>query len=208
MAASVDIRDEATPLLKRVTGVLRREVAPAIGAAVVLLFQTHFAARPHNANNWPTTNFWQRAAKSCNYDIMAADVVINVNQQGVRQRLEGGVINAKSGGWLTIPARAEVYGKRAPEVPNLEVAFFKTNHGFFAALVQVYRQAVSFGRQRKDGSRKVIAGEEHGGAVMFWLKKSVKQDADPDVIPSSFEIAAACFSTINGIVARARGGAA
>lgn len=204
---SIDIRDEATPALARVTGALRREVGAAIGRAVVKLFQRNFRSLPDNKHGWPTTNFWERAARATNYDLLGAGVAINVNQIGVRQRLEGGEIHAKGGGYLTIPARAEAYGKRASDFNNLHVAFFKTGHGFFAALVEAQATNISFGRQRADGSRKVKA-ESTGGGVMFWLVKSVNQAANPDVIPSQFEIAAVCFSTTNDIVDRAiaRGG--
>lgn len=210
MAATVDIRDEVTPILQALAPALRRQIAPAIGAAVVTLFQDNFDKLPDNRNNWPSTGFWAQAARSTNFSVLVDAVNINVDQQGVRQRLQGGVINAKPGKWLTIPARAEAYGKRAGEFSNLHAVFFKTAHGFFAALAENNSQDVSFGKTKKDGTRTVKQGAERGGAVMFWLKKSVQQDANPAVIPSEAEIVAVATSTVTGIVTRIpqRGGVA
>lgn len=211
MAITFDITDEVSPALKRLPPVLHSEVAPAIGAAVVQLFQSHFAALPPNSKGWPTTNFWQRAAKATNYNVLGADVEVSVNQQGIRQRVFGGEIHPTPGhNWLTIPARAEAYGQRAREFSNLEPAFFKTSHGFFAALVEAQSQSVSFGRKRKDDSRKVKAGAESGGGVMFWLVKSVTQKGDPTVVPSDEQIVSTAVATVAGIAKRAiaRGGKA
>lgn len=209
MAATVDITDEVMPILKAFSSAMRRSVAPAIGAAVVLLFQQNFLSLGTNQQNFPSTGFWAGAARSCNYDVLADGVQINVNQQGVRQRLQGGEIHAKPGHYLTIPARAEAYGKRAGEFTNLHAVFFKTSHGFFAALAENQSQDVSFGRKKKDGSRTVKPGEERGGGVLFWLVRSVKQAGNPNVIPSADEIESVALATVLGIAERAqqRGGA-
>jgi hypothetical protein len=209
MAAGVDIRDEVSPLLKALPGTVRTQVPAAVGAGVKGLFQENFRKLGTNRNNWPSTGFWGQAVRATNFSLPAVDEVrINVNKQGVLQRWKGGEIKAKPGGWLTIPARSEAYGKRAREFNNLEAIFFKTGQGFFGALVESASQDVSFGRARKDGSRKVTPGLERGGGVMFWLKKSVRQDADPRVVPSPFEIGAVVIRTVNGIIDRfkARGG--
>lgn len=202
MAGTIDIRDQVTPILQALTPALRRQIAPAIGAAVVTLFQAHFAQLPDNRNNWPSTGFWAQCARATNYDVLAGQVDINVDKQGFRQQLQGGKIEAKDGGWLTIPARAEAYGKRAREFSNLEAVFFKTSHGFFAALVESGSQDVSFGRKKKDGTRTVTPGAERGGGVMFWLKKSVTTKPHPDILPTEQEITAAATETVDGIITR------
>lgn len=200
MAASVDITNEVTPVLANVTDAIRRAMLPAIGAAEVKLFQDNFLSLGTNKNNWPSTGFWAGAARSTNYDLLADAININVNQQGVRQRLEGGRINAKDGGWLTIPARQEAYGNRAREFNNLHFVFFRSN---LAALAENQSQDVSFGRTKKDGTRTVTAGEERGGGVMFWLVRSVNQEANPKVIPTEQQIIETATKTATGIIERA-----
>ena len=198
MATTVDIRDEVTPILQGL-GLLAQSVRPAIGAAVVELFQQNFRSLPDNKQDWPTTNFWERAVRATNYDVAAENININVNQQGVRQRLEGGTINPVNSAWLTIPARAEAYGRRAGEFNNLHFVFFRSD---LAALVENESQDVKFGRKKKDGTRTVTAGEERGGGIFYWLKKSVSQAANPNVIPSESEIIATATETATGIAER------
>jgi hypothetical protein len=208
MSAGVDIRGDVLSVLKDVqTKLDARAIAPAIAVAVVLLFQQHFLTLPTNRNSWPSTGFWGRAARSTNYSLLSDGVDINVNQQGVRQRLEGGPINAKPGQWLTIPARSEAYGRRAREFNNLVFVLFRAD---LAALVESESQDVSFGRPRKDGTRKVTPGEERGGGVMYWLKKSVNQNANPGVLPGEQRVREVCRLTVEGIASRLiqRGGAA
>lgn len=206
MATTVDIRDEVTPILQGL-GLLGREVRPAIGAAVVELFQQNFRSLPDNKHGWPTTNFWERAVRATNYEVLVEDININVNQQGVRQRLEGGKIAAVNSTWLTIPARQEAYGRRASEFQNLHFVFFRND---LAALVENESSDVKFGRHKKDGTRTVTAGEERGGGIFYWLKKSVTQAANPAVIPSEGEIIATAMETATGIAERIqqRGGGA
>ena len=210
MSASVDIRDEITPALAGLQQAVRADVQKGIATAVEEMFKANFLALGTNKRNWPSTGFWAQAARSTNYDLLVDSIVINVTQVGVRQRLEGGEIHREGGGYLTIPARAEAYGKRASEFNNLHAVFFKTGHGFFAALVEANRTAVKIGKQKKDGTRTTTRGAESGGGVMFWLVKSVTQAANPNVIPSAEAITAVAISTATGIITRAaaRGGKA
>lgn len=212
MSAGVDIRDEVTAALKGLSVALK-QAPPAIGAAVVLLFQQHFASLPQNKNGWPSTGFWGRAARSTNYNLLADGVNINVTQQGVLQRLLGGHIRPTQGHkYLTIPAIAAAYGKRAGEFSNLHFGFAENRYGNLApALIENWSQDVKFGRARKDGSRKVTPGAERGGSVFFWLVRSVYQQADPTVIPGEQQVREVCRLTVQGIVDRAtrrQGGAA
>ena len=203
MAGSIEIRDEASPALAAVKEALRNRTLNAIGKAVVDLFQENFRRQPDNKMGFPSTGFWADAVRSTNFTTQPDSVTINVTKQGVRQRLQGGEIRATNSKYLTIPARAEAYGKRARDFENLEVAMFRTTHGFIKALVEINRQEVSFGRKRKDGTQKIKPGAVSGGLVMYWLVESVRQAANPNVIPSTFEIAAVAISTTNALVARA-----
>jgi hypothetical protein len=210
MAVTVDIRDNVTAAMKR----FEQNIAPThintvIGAAEVRLFQNWFLSMPQNKRGWPSTGFWADAARATNYRVIADDVWISVNKLGVRQRYQGGEIHPTEGKYLTIPARSEAYGKRAREFDNLRLAFHRVAGTVEAyALVVAEAQEVSIGRKRKAGSRKVEGGGTVGDAVMFWLVKSVRQAADPDVLPPDNLIEATAIETINDAVDRAmrRGG--
>jgi hypothetical protein len=203
----VNISDEASPALTALEGVLEpRAIAANVGEAEVKLFQSHFLNAGSNKNGWPTTSFWPRAAKATNWKAFENGVLINVNQQGVRQRYAGGDIFPTNGHqYLTIPARAEAYGKTAGEFNNLKVAFSR-GHAF--ALVEADASQVMIGRKKKDGTRSVKQGDTIGGGVFFWLVKSVHQQPDPTAIPDERDIEQVAMDTLNDLIERASNGGA
>lgn len=205
---SIDIRDQATPALKSATAALRQQVAPAIGAAVVDLFQQNFKQLPPNKYGFASTGFWPAAARSTNYTVIADGVAINVNKQGVRQRLQGGEIKPTGGKkYLTIPRHPSTYGHRAGEFSDLK---FSIVPGVGPALVARRSVGTMIERKKRGSAAFKAVASMLGIVVMFQLIKSAYQKPNPNVIPSDFEIGARAISTVNGIVARAmqRGGAA
>lgn len=177
MAVGVDIRDDVSEAVKGLSVRLApRRIAAALGAPIQLLFQEHFMSLGPNKNSWPSTGFWQKAARACNYSILADGVQVNVNHLGVLQRLKGGETKRVTTSWLTIPARQEVYGKRAREIPNLVFRLFRWD---LAALVEEDFQEVKFGRKRKDGSQKVKPGEVHGGGGLFLAEEERHAESQP-----------------------------
>ena len=75
------------------------------------------------------------------------------------------------------------------------------------ALEEAPSQDVSFGRKRKDGSRKVTHGEVRGGLIMYWLVPCVVQKADRTVLPSDAEIEAEVRKVVTAAWAFKAGGA-
>lgn len=165
-----------------------------IGRSVAELFKENFfkldRERP-NALGGSRTHFYADAAKATSSEGDDTGATITVSQQGIRQRLEGGTIRAIKGKYLTIPARAEAYGKSVRSFKNLR--FVKLS-GDRAMLVEVDQQGVSFGK-KKDGS--VSRGHVSGGLVMFWLVPSVTQKGDRSVIPRETQIREVVFATAN-----------
>jgi hypothetical protein len=205
MSVSVDIRDRATGGIKGlIAGASAGNVNPAIGAAITKLFQDHYLAQPSNKQQWPTTNFWARAARATHWTLLADGVVISTSQQGILQRYYGGEIKPVNAKHLAIPARAEAYGKSPKEFDDLSVAF--TNKGGKPtpfALVQNVQTPTRIGPKRKDGTREVTHGETIGGAVYFWLVDSVTQKGDPDIIPSEQEMGDAAEEQVSAAIDRA-----
>ncbi len=205
MTVEIDIQDHATAAVERLGGALSADrLGPMIGAAEVLLFQNHFRSLPDNRQGWPSTGFWGRAARATSWNLTGDGVVVSVNQQGVRQRYFGGVIEPVNAKFLTIPARAEAYGKRASEFNDLVPVFHRVGGQAVPwALVEAPQTTFSLGKRRKDGSRKVSDQTEIGGLVYFWLVKSVNQQADPDVLPSDAEVTETAVKAIEAAVVRA-----
>lgn len=67
------------------------------------------------------THFYRQAGDSTGYDLTPEGATVFATKLGIMQRWKGGYIQAKPGGWLTIPIDAEAHGKRAREFTDLEV---------------------------------------------------------------------------------------
>lgn len=197
MAYSITITDRASPMLRRVmAGLSERAIGQVVGTAGVEFLRAHFFTldreRP-NALGGTRTHFYGRVARSCTYEVtLVGTVMLSAGEGtlGLLQRIHGGEIRPVNANWLTIPARKEAYGKRAREFHNLRLAFFGRGR---LALVEAESVDITFGRKRKDGTRKVTPGQERGGAVMFWLRKSVRQAPDPSVAPNMRALEDACL---------------
>ena len=190
MITKVSISDQATPALERLNASFRSRVTPAVGAAVATLFQGHFDQLPSNKLNWPSTGFWKRAAQNTSFEITGQNVAIKVDQEGVGQRRFGGWIQARRSKWLTIPARAEAYGKSARDFGNLRFVPFA--RPYEAALVE----------------KTPASGLRISDVVVYWLKKAVYQSPDSKVTPSAAEIHTVAMQAVERVVdqAKRRGG--
>jgi len=197
MALTVTIQDRATPELQRMLAALDAEkIKPEIGRSVVNQLKGHFYnlnSTRANVLGGRRTQFYSQAAKSTQYQTAADGVTVSVNQVGIRQRLQGGTIQAIKGKYLTIPAIAESYGKRAREFDNLH--FVPTRRG--GALVENAATLVSFGKKGAKSRGQV------GGRVYYWLVPSVVQDPDPTVVPPEAEIQATAVQAIQKAFDRA-----
>lgn len=125
------------------------------------------------------THFYGQCARGTGSGILPDGFFVSINQVGYRQRLEGGTIRPRASKMLTIPARAEAYGKRALEFNNLRVAMFKSGA---MALVTTPRTG-GYAKASKKGV-KLSKAAKMPGLVMYWLVRSVYQGPDPSVMPS------------------------
>lgn len=184
--------DTATPWLAETTRKLTpHRMAAAIGPRATRLVQQNFRKLGANAKGWPSSHFYGRAAESTNWSEGLGFVEISVGQIGIRQRLLGGVIKPVNAGALTIPAQPDAYGKTAREFSNLQFKMvLDPERGVMRpALVEKAGTAkTKVGRKKKDGTRTETEVSQATGLVaLFWLAKSVSQEADPKVMPSEPE---------------------
>lgn len=182
MAATVQITESYKPALQRLWLDLHSEASSnRIGRDVVALVQNHFRELPSNERKFPSTHFWQRAAEATSYRVEEDNVVVSVDQVGIRQRYLGGDIKAISGKYLTIPAIAWTYGHSASEFDDLKVVrgHFITYWGRDVSLALVPSH------WREDMFKPAT--------VYFWLVQSVTQGPNSNVLPSDDAI----FSAIS-----------
>lgn len=173
---SKDLASLPLQLEKLRVGLKSGEIQLLMGTAIREVVREHFYVLQNDSAHHETaralganpTGLYLQAADATQAPTQEGDgVSISINQQGIAQRLHGGDIEARPGSAITIPARAEAYGKRASEFDNLKLIVFATLD--LAALVD------------KDD-------EESEGLVYYWLVQRVHQDPDPTVLPEDAEM--------------------
>lgn len=192
MKIELTAQDGATPKLAEFLQRFQsRDILVVMGTAVKKVVQDNFRQLDAKGNKqgWPSQHFFAKAARATSNRVLGTVAIVSVTLLGILQRLLGGDITPGKGisrltgkltKYLSIAARAEAYGRRPGEFDDLEVLWGR--RGPFALAERQYTE-VSFGRERKDGSRKVIHGEEHG-MVLYWLTDFVHQQPDPSVLPT------------------------
>ncbi len=201
MTITIQVTDRATPHIAKLQAELDRPgVKHSAGGSVMRLILDHLVALDAdraNALGGRRTHFYSQAAKSTSYSVNPAGATVSISWTGFAQRLFGGEIRPVNGKYLTIPARAEAYGRRAREFDNLEVLFGRNGPYALAE-----RESTSFtirhsgkGEKRKSkiGNRK-----SHGGGVFYWLVESVSQDPDPTVLPEESVILDTARAAVSG----------
>lgn len=204
LSIKIELRDKSISELEELEMNLQpKEVNTAVARGGQNFLKAHFYkldSQRANQMGGKRTHFYGQAARSVTQEIVTDGVLFSINQVGIRQRLEGGTIlpkgsNPKTGKkiqYLTIPARAEAYGRRAGEFNNLSVLWGKNGP---VALVENYATKV---RKTKKGLK---SGGETGGLVMYWLVPKVAQKKDPSVLPTNEELRAALLQEVRKALA-------
>jgi len=168
------LREQLTP----------RRMAAAVGPALARQVQRHLAGLGTNKRGWPSTRFWARAARATSWQRVPEGAVVSVNQIGVRQRFQGGIIKPVNARALTIPISPVAYGKTASEFPGSFL--LKTKKGTFIVQPgeEVSEKTSRMTKRTKgaggNASRRIRAALN----FLFVLKGQVNQEADPSVLPS------------------------
>lgn len=193
LAIQIETTDKASPMVRAIGYSIRADrINPIVGRAATNVFRAHLFAADNahpNALGGSRTHFYAEAARATHFDVVSDGVLISVNQVGIRQRVLGGTIVPKTKKFLTIPARAEAYGKRAREFESLVVVF--GSNGQPVALAANDKTDTERFTGRAYGRGRALGGSAnkgHAGTVMFWLVKSVTQVGDPSVVPDEAEL--------------------
>lgn len=188
MSGVTIVLDEVTPLMERI-----RDESARAGLTLVMLRAVAVLTKDHlydlnSERHKYGRNYYAKAADSVNSRLVPQGGAISITHVGFRQRRFGGPIKPKKpGGYLTIPAAPEAYGKRASDFNDLDFGIALDGNGNLRkALVRRASTAIKFiRRKRRDGSIKttVKATEVRGGEAIFWLSRGVNQNPDPTVLP-------------------------
>jgi hypothetical protein len=216
VSQSIDIivKDRATTGLAKLAAAVEADALnDVVGESATREVQKNFteldAARP-NQMGGRRTHFYADAGGGTSYRRVPDGAVVSIVKDGIRVRimgtahLPGGAIRPVNVKKLTIPARAEAYGRSAREFDDL-VPLYRRNAGRTEAfaLAQAEAQPVSPGKKRKDGT--TVRGKVRGGAIMFWLVSQSVQGPDPTVIPSDQRLMGAVHGDLDAYFALLRG---
>jgi len=107
----IKINDGASPTLKKLVAAadphtLSTRIAPPLAR----YWRNHLVALPRNKRVFPSTGFWEDAARRVRGLAIGSACVLQCDKLGLRQRLKGGTIKAINVKNLAIPLTAESYG--------------------------------------------------------------------------------------------------
>ena len=190
---------EVTTILHALSaGVTQRQLNAGIAPAVVDLTKQHLYGLANTRHrSGVALNFWKDAGDSVTFTDLDQGVEMRIDKAGAAQRYYGGTIKAVNpthlrGGLeiplLWIPVSPQSEGKAAGE---------------FKGLVPIYSTLTSKGVAVQHEKGKKLQDEP----VLFALVPEVTQDADPSVLPTDDEYAAAIAAAVDELLATYGGSA-
>ncbi len=193
------VLDEVTPLLARIENAATAKGLALVGGravgALVRGYLVGLNAERHRAGG---DNFYAKAARSVAVGRVPQGAQVSITAIGFRQRLLGGDIVAGANGsgkkWLPIAARDESYSQPPAEFNDLHFVLFRADLGALVQNEQTSLGGPVRGSVTKNGRHE---RETIGGAIFYWLKTHVHQDADPTVLPTDFVIATTALRAID-----------
>ncbi|MFH0907200.1 MAG: hypothetical protein V1929_00355 [bacterium] len=205
-AYGITITDTATPLLSKLASSSPPPgLFKAAGEAGQRILRLHFSAKQQGEAHRSaeqlgakSTGLFADFGRATNWQEAPSGILLQVSDVAARQRYYGGVIRPVSRTFLTMPANAYAYGKRAREVGvTLKFMFAEDPHNpgtMRPALVAPDAVTKGVGKARKDGTRRqrVI----RPGGVYYWLIRQADQKADPTVLPRDEELHAGIASQL------------
>jgi hypothetical protein len=197
----ITITSTPRPTLQRLlTQIERKGYRDAVGEAGTKVLLEHFADKeendPHKSAdklNAQKTGLYGDFGESTDYRVESDGVLLTVSHVAARQRYRGGRIVPTNAQRLTIPARAEAYGRRAGTVGiplMFHFAFDERYQKWRPALVafESGTRQVKDRRKGREGQMRTVVDKKRPAGTYFWLVSSVEQDPDPTVLPTERQI--------------------
>lgn len=204
-ALQLELKDAASPGLAELVGLLtdKSGIHESIASQAENLTRDYLAAqvplRHKTANRLGATptGHLERAAQSVTSRADADGAIVGVTSPGISRAFKALEITPKNSKYLTIPATAEAYGRRARSFNDLRVQFFGKDK---LALVKAEQSSLADRKQsgfKYEAASAGLGWKKHR-TVYYWLKKSVKQPQDRTLLPSdALYLAAAEEGAIN-----------
>lgn len=197
----LDLRDNAPQSVQELLAQWEpHRVAQVISEPCRIFWRDRMASLGRNKRGWPSTHFWEQAARSVIAAVTADGLVLTCNKQGVRQRWKGGEIKPVGAGALTIPISPISYGHRASEFPGLFL--MKTKKGAFLVQAQAIETS---GRKTQKAFKEesaALGGNKKGKRLraglnfLFILSHGVNQLPDDRVVPTEDEFMEVAYAAL------------
>lgn len=192
---SIIIEDRATAAVDRLAVLLddRQELHQVLANAAHELVDEQFhklAQSEHNKLGAPSSGFWSQMVSETTATGTPEHGTVDAPREAV-MRWHGGELRAKHHRFLTLPARAEAYARRASDF-NLKFAVLPQGGPVLLLAENRYR-AIVRGAHKGQAveaakGQKATMGE---GVVMFWLREEVNIPPTPEVMPEAAALSAA-----------------
>ena len=130
-----NINDMASPAIQaKLAQCDPHRIATRVAVRVSTHWRNHLAGMPKNRNGYPSTGFWEDAARRVVGIADGGTAKISSDKLGLQQRYYGGTITAKNANNLTIPICAEAYGTKVSDwgFDNLVLVILADGRKFLA----------------------------------------------------------------------------
>lgn len=195
VAIQFDVRDYATKAIEqKLAAASPARLAAAVRSPLETFWRNRLRSLGPNKRGWPTTRFYERAARSVTSLATADAVVLRADHQGLRQRWKGGPIRPVQKDALAIPISPVSYGRTPAEFPGLFL--LRTRKG--AYLVQSGETLTATGRLTGVKSAGGASARRQRASLNFLFKLSpgVNQKGNPAVVPTDDEFAEVALGAV------------
>lgn len=116
---TVDSRDAEVGLHRKIEQADPHRLATRVAVPTARHWRDHLKALPRNRGGYPSTGFWEDAARKVVGLAEGPNVRLYSDKLGLRKRLYGGPVKAVNVKNITIPLCAEAYGTTVHDWPEL-----------------------------------------------------------------------------------------
>jgi hypothetical protein len=116
ISASINVIDQASDAIKaKIAAANPHVLATRLAVPLARKWRDHLKSLPRNKNGYPSTGFWEDAARKVTGIAQADSVLLYSDKLGLRKRYYGGPVTAVNVKNLTIPLCAEAYGTKVAD---------------------------------------------------------------------------------------------
>ena len=207
MQIRIATSDLSKPQRERLAAAMRSpaQIGRAMAESALPLYQRQMATNARSNRNrfGARSTFWNRMNSGTRGGVTPAGGVVMMPRE-MRLRVNGGTVRPVNAKNLTIPLRAEAYGKSLRQFER--VFFFRKGGRLFGATrsLQVPRSRRGGTAQNRDGSRRLVQSDDAQRiTVLFLLVKSATIRGNRGLLPSDDVVSSAVIRGVTRFV-RAR----